>query len=538
MAVIPVKRVKILSNSRIFMKNRILIFLGFLLCVNGSLFASAALGQGAEGTGTIQSAIPLEHKMLRLSIGVEHANGNALRVKNLNAQNKATTDHSSGSSAVRQDGIAAISYGLFPFLETSVLMPYYRDELLGQNSSSIGNVKTSFKFNYPPYPHKSGFEVSYLLQLDFPTGGDEYSNGFTRHSWYGTSHNKTPYGNTGVVTTLKLLTSANFGAIEGMFPLHAHINWGVVLGAPDASNVLLFDGGIDFTIKKYVSLFWQAGTEVAISHATKKIPYLEYPVVHAVGIELHVPDAHLTFTGGAKLGSNIQDSNYYELYDANNAEMSVGYSYVPDLTIFGGISVGISFSPKDSDLDGILDEQDKCPAEQEDIDGFEDEDGCPETDNDGDGVLDAMDKCPLKAEDRDSYEDADGCPESDNDKDGILDEKDKCPNEPEDSDGFEDEDGCPEFDNDKDGILDLADKCPLQSEDRDGFEDGDGCPDMDNDKDGVPDAVDKCPGKAEIVNGYLDGDGCPDDEPKAKVEEVKKKKKKKKRRKRRRRRRK
>ncbi|MGL1902812.1 MAG: thrombospondin type 3 repeat-containing protein [Fibrobacterales bacterium] len=496
-------------------------FITLIFVISGSvtsLSASAALGQGAKGTGTIQSAIPIEHKMLNVSVGFEHASGTDLGVKNMNGV-VATTDHSTSSEAIRQTSYAALTYGLFTFLETGLYVPYYRDNLLGNEETGIGNVKTSFKFNYPPYPHKGGFELSYLLQLDFPTGGEEYPKGFNRHGWYATDSNTTPYGNSNVVTTLKLLTTANFGAIEGMFPLHLHLNWGLVLGAADASNVLLLDAGVDVNIKKYVSLFWSAETEVFVDHATKEIPITDYPIVHSAGIEAHVPDINLTFTAGAKFGTNMQDSSYYLI----NGE-SVGYSVVPEMSIFGGVSFGISFLPKDSDGDGVLDKVDSCPRDKEDFDGFEDGDGCPETDNDGDGVPDQNDKCPLKAEDRDGFKDEDGCLDADNDFDTILDDDDKCPNEPEDGDSFEDEDGCPEFDNDKDGILDLADKCPLEAEDRDDYEDGDGCPDMDNDKDGVPDAVDKCPNKAEIVNGYLDGDGCPDEEPKFKMKKKKKKK--------------
>ncbi|KAA3602116.1 MAG: hypothetical protein DWQ06_07245 [Calditrichaeota bacterium] len=136
------------------------------------------------------------------------------------------------------------------------------------------------------------------------------------------------------------------------------------------------------------------------------------------------------------------------------------------------------FQPsKDSDRDGIVNSEDACPNEPEDVDGFEDFDGCPESDNDKDGYLDAEDKCPNLAEDFDGFEDSDGCPDEDNDKDGILDIADKCPNEAEDFDGFEDSDGCPDVDNDKDGILDVADKCPNEAETLNGFEDSDGCPD-------------------------------------------------------------
>jgi hypothetical protein len=131
-------------------------------------------------------------------------------------------------------------------------------------------------------------------------------------------------------------------------------------------------------------------------------------------------------------------------------------------------------------------------------------------DTDGDGVLDRDDKCPNEPEDRDGFEDADGCPDPDNDHDGIPDKLDKCPNEPEDKDGFEDADGCPDPDNDHDGIPDAQDQCPNEPEDRDGFQDADGCPDPDNDEDGVPDVQDKCPNDPETINGVEDWDGCPE----------------------------
>ena len=124
---------------------------------------------------------------------------------------------------------------------------------------------------------------------------------------------------------------------------------------------------------------------------------------------------------------------------------------------------------KDSDNDGIPDDQDKCPTEA----GPKDNNGCPDKDRDGDGVVDRKDKCPDKA----GPKERDGCPEEDKDNDGIVDEKDKCPDEPEDKDKFEDEDGCPDPDNDKDGVLDEADKCPNEPETKNGYQDEDGCPD-------------------------------------------------------------
>jgi OOP family OmpA-OmpF porin len=135
-------------------------------------------------------------------------------------------------------------------------------------------------------------------------------------------------------------------------------------------------------------------------------------------------------------------------------------------------------------------------------------------DRDGDGIKDDQDACPDDPEDFDGFEDADGCPDPDNDKDGIPDVDDRCPNVPEDFDGDQDEDGCPEGDvdgdRDGDGIPDSIDRCPDEPEDRDGFQDADGCPEPDNDKDGILDVDDQCPNDPENFNGFQDEDGCPD----------------------------
>lgn len=177
---------------------------------------------------------------------------------------------------------------------------------------------------------------------------------------------------------------------------------------------------------------------------------------------------------------------------------------------------GIAYAPRESDFDddGIPNRDDRCPEEPEDLDQYEDEDGCPDPDNDGDAIADVVDECPFAPEDLDGFEDEDGCPDPDNDSDGILDDVDQCPDEAEDVDGFEDEDGCPDADNDEDGIADADDECPLEAEDPDGFEDEDGCPEPDNDGDGLLDEEDACPD----VAGMVEYRGCPPDEPKATIE--------------------
>jgi outer membrane protein OmpA-like peptidoglycan-associated protein len=95
-------------------------------------------------------------------------------------------------------------------------------------------------------------------------------------------------------------------------------------------------------------------------------------------------------------------------------------------------------------------------------------------DTDGDGIPDSKDQCILEPEDVDGYLDDDGCPDPDNDADGIPDDKDQCKNEPEDFDGYKDDDGCPDPDNDGDGVADLEDFCPNTPGVRGG--DKPGCP--------------------------------------------------------------
>ncbi len=147
---------------------------------------------------------------------------------------------------------------------------------------------------------------------------------------------------------------------------------------------------------------------------------------------------------------------------------------------------------------------DPCAGQVEDVDTYQDADGCPDPDNDGDGILDVDDTCPMVPETVNQWQDTDGCPDTipDTVGDGLLDPNDHCPTEAEDRDGFQDEDGCPDPDNDGDGVLDVApDQCPNEA----GVADNHGCPDPDRDTDTVVDRRDNCPDVPGPVANY----GCP-----------------------------
>ncbi len=124
--------------------------------------------------------------------------------------------------------------------------------------------------------------------------------------------------------------------------------------------------------------------------------------------------------------------------------------------------------PRDTDGDGVPDPDDACPKTP----GLVGLAGCP--DADADGIADPNDACPDDPEDIDDYEDDDGCPEDqDTDGDGVLNDDDRCPTEP----GLPEDQGCPNRDTDGDGIVDTLDLCPEEPETKNGYRDDDGCPD-------------------------------------------------------------
>ena len=182
---------------------------------------------------------------------------------------------------------------------------------------------------------------------------------------------------------------------------------------------------------------------------------------------------------------------YHHVFATAPGELDGGFGSVGLTFAFGGDE-----TIHDRDGDGLIDSEDRCPSDAEDMDHFEDADGCPDRDNDGDTVPDTQDACPNDAEDRDGFEDADGCPDTDNDQDHILDGADHCPMVAEDLDQFQDDDGCPDLDNDSDGIADTGDRCPNEPETRNGFEDEDGCPD-------VPPVVVPPPSESEVLLRHI-----------------------------------
>jgi outer membrane protein OmpA-like peptidoglycan-associated protein len=148
------------------------------------------------------------------------------------------------------------------------------------------------------------------------------------------------------------------------------------------------------------------------------------------------------------------------------------------------LGVVFTFGGKDTDGDGIYDDQDECPETP----GLAEFNGCPDTDSDG--IEDRKDDCPNVA----GTAEFNGCPDTDGD--GIPDPKDDCPTVA----GIQALNGCPDADGD--GIKDSEDNCPNEA----GPASNNGCPFEDKDGDGVLDKDDQCPD----VAGTVANNGCPE----------------------------
>ena len=181
------------------------------------------------------------------------------------------------------------------------------------------------------------------------------------------------------------------------------------------------------------------------------------------------PSYHLSLASGEKFGPDewhfcsfqvapsIQDSDQDGVPDNQD---NCPLKYNPQQEDIDGDGIGDVCDPcddRDSDHDDIKNCLDQCPNEPENYNNYQDDDGCPDEkpvevkDSDQDGVPDNQDNCPLKYNPQQEDTDGDGigdvcdpCDDRDSDQDGIKNCLDQCPNEPENYNGFLDDDGCPD----------------------------------------------------------------------------------------------
>ncbi len=495
-----------------------------LLCSTAIMPSSAHLSHnGLPGVVRTESAQTLGHGKLGLSIGAHgHVDDQIVRERRfLHYQSSVVRVPDTTNISELQSGSISlnVAIGISDYFDLGLGLPIHADMLPEDfktnkmTAAGIGDFKVTGKLQYPPYEHSKVFDMALWGQLSFPSGSK--SKGFlpkevyyipkdssvTNHFYSASKHS---------IATMMLWTFDPSYLKSGP-PLRFHLNYGLLSTLADhLDNQFQLNMAAEWFPYNFLTLFSEFSGQTRLEQFESGFNIGDDPMIASFGFSVDAPNG-VFFTFAFDKG--LSKTNYNTMRWSNKSSTeSFHYDVkpVPNYAISLILGYSAFLVPQDRDGDGINDKDDRCPDEKEDIDGFEDKDGCPDPDNDQDGISDLNDKCPMEAEDKDGFEDSDGCPDIDNDKDGILDLRDKCPMQAEDMDGFEDTDGCPDLDNDKDGILDSLDRCPNEAEDFDGFEDSDGCPDLDNDKDGIPDLQDQCPNEAENMNGVEDEDGCPE----------------------------
>jgi len=209
-------------------------------------------------------------------------------------------------------------------------------------------------------------------------------------------------------------------------------------------------------------------------------PYFDPYVYAGAGLTHFYGNKFLSANIGVGINSWLNDN--YAINFQTGAKHGFGSNGVD--VFQHSLGVVYKFGAKDTDGDGVVDNDDTCPE----VAGLAAFNGCPDTD--GDGVQDSEDACPNIA----GLAALNGCPDADGD--GIADKDDMCPN----AKGSAANNGCP--DSDGDGVVDRDDKCPNVA----GPVANGGCPWPDTDGDGVLDKDDNCPNEA----GVASENGCPE----------------------------
>lgn len=416
-----------------------------------------------------------------------------------------------------------LGLGLMSFWDIAVHCPFYWDGAPGISEFGIGDLEFSTKILYPKPTKPRIFYQSYLLGVIVDVAGMSDHGILPRHAYYyGDGDNSAPsekfsLGGAGIKGMLAW--TFDIGSANSNVPLEIDVNLGGVIPFSGNAITALANVALEYTPVEVLTVFVDFASEMRANKVINSPEDLAGELFWITpGVRINSP-AGVFVNLGADLGISPSSRSdvYQRTYERSSSDPADPYRYslgsVPPIAVQFAMGWTGYLAAQDDDKDGIKNDNDRCPKDPEDVDGFEDADGCPDLDNDKDGIEDVKDKCPNKAEDVDGFEDEDGCPDVDNDGDGRPDLKDQCPNLPEDFDGIDDKDGCPDPDNDKDAIPDSLDKCPNDIEDFDKFQDDDGCPDVDNDKDGIPDLKDKCPNEPETFNNHEDQDGCPDEKP-------------------------
>ncbi|MBS1599794.1 MAG: OmpA family protein [Bacteroidetes bacterium] len=323
--------------------------------------------------------------------------------------------------------------------------------------NNIAGWDTSVSKNYS---QRTGFHLGVLLEIPIGNKGFYFQPGIG-YSSKGRQYEKaydTINGST--KDTVYYKNILKLGYVE----LPLYLTYKIPLSA-NHKNSFFISAGPYFSFFYNGTLSQESRTRV---YGTSKFQYqtedVDLPVGNAVG-KYKTFDMGVNAKAGFEFG-NVMISGYYSRGLTNFYHAS--YDGTFNHQIYGA-TLGIwltktSKAPpkasKDSDKDGIPDNEDACPLKPGDAEWR----GCPPPDTDHDGVDDNHDSCRTVVGLASNH----GCPIKDTDNDGVDDEHDFCKTVP----GIAKYHGCPIPDTDGDGINDEVDKCPNEP----GPAENQGCP--------------------------------------------------------------
>jgi len=279
-----------------------------------------------------------------------------------------------GDAAVVTDQYSADltgTVGVFDWLALSFDLPatLYQGSgtpAFGISNAGFGDPKLLAKFILlRPSPRYRGFGLALLPELGLPLGDRRSLLGDRGYTF---------------------VPRASFGWLGGPLLVAANIGYrfrqGAEIGELFVGNEILLAVGADVPLWR---LPLAATIELTAATAAMR-PFMNLKETSVEGLaSLRARLGPIALQPGLAIG------------------LTPGY-LVPDFRIFTSIAYGPRF--RDADYDGIPDQVDRCPEDREDLDDFQDRDGCPDPDNDGDGIRDNFDHCPEQP----GLPDNDGCP--------------------------------------------------------------------------------------------------------------------------------
>ena len=534
------------------------------LLTSSLAFAQAGLMGGSEGLHQINAKTSGQWQ-INIGTGANFsfgswglARGGIYEVKN---KKGGYTRYSFNDADYSHDGNIFVSVGVLDFIDVGASLPLYYEHANSKGPAGQANMWTTSRGDLDifakiglPFASKGVFNMALMLDMYIPTG-EEGAGVRPRHAWYLNGAKYThPFTANDWVFGAGAAFSFDFNKVW------APITWNLYAGyvAPldyNETQTLVYNTGVNWDALSWLTPFLEFSAEMRLQKNGRYTrDALVDPMLLTPGVRFHLPYniefglgvnvAIRAFADGFDRKDELKGGEDHTIYYTGEHGVKAKYGYVGTPLISGSALLSIAFDakskPKDTDDDGILDEDDKCARTPKGVPV--DADGCPQADpasiaradslarvdSDKDGIPDLKDRCPNTVQG--IAVDSLGCM-LDYDKDGVNDPNDKCPNTPV---GVPvDFTGCP-LDFDKDGVPDYLDKCPntnqgtevgsngcLLDTDKDGIADNrDKCPGTpaghavdslgclpDFDKDGVPDVLDQCPNTLPSVR--VDEKGCP-----------------------------